>query len=151
MKQPGFYLEISFCKSKSKKYRTALKRARALPTYRTIISNSTERHTATFGTLGEFCNYREAVEALTIVIFRWVSASVLLNGEEIGAEGIGSICNEIEQMRRKAKAKYIGFDKDGTVIYVLPELEEFYNRDDPEEPVRDSNILYLEDYVVSDI
>ena len=66
MALPEFVLEISFGHSKSKKYRTALKRARKVSTYKKVG----DVHTFRFETLGEFSDQRHAVCALLLVVFR---------------------------------------------------------------------------------
>jgi hypothetical protein len=102
---PTFELEISFAHSRSKKYRTALKRAREISAY----MKEEERHIIRFGSLGEFSDQRGAVNGLMLVIFRWRSTTITLNGGFITADGVNTIAYEINRMRDRAGASEITF------------------------------------------
>jgi hypothetical protein len=75
-----------------------------------------EVHTIHFDTLGEFSDQRHAVHALILVIFRWVSTKVSLNGKQVTTDGISSLVYEIDRLRDNAGAADIAFN-DGVIIY----------------------------------
>lgn len=125
---PEFRLEVSFGKSSSKKYRTALRRAREIPTYEKEKEGGKDRHFVRFDNLGEYCDCRHAVDRLSLVIFCWVSSRFLLNGAEITYDGLYAISCEIDRMRDLEKANRIEFDGGGNAVYTpKPPLE-------PDEP-----------------
>ena len=109
---PAFELEISFGHSKSKKYRTALKRARAVPTY----EKEGERHVVRFGSLGEYSGSRHAVDKLMTAIYGWNSARAILNGEEVTSQGLHFLSWEIDRIRDLAGAADVTFF-DGAPIF----------------------------------
>lgn len=102
---PEFSLEISFGHSKSEKYRTSLKRARAIPTY----VKEGERHAIRFGSLGEYSDCRHAVGKLMSIIWNWKSTSISLNGQPLTADALNSLSWEIDRIRDLAGAAAVTF------------------------------------------
>jgi len=85
-----------------------------------------------------------------MVVMGWVSTKVILNDEPITTDGLHGIYSEINRMKDLANASYIGFDGNGQIIYTLkPEPEDgevvSIDRSHP------SNVIHIEDYVISDI
>jgi hypothetical protein len=112
-----FEFEMSFGKSKSKFYRTAVRRARQIPDY----IKEAERYIVRAHSLNEFACHRVQIVKPMYVISRWKSFEALLNNENITGYHISVIQDRINRMRDQAGAAEIAFS--GNVPIFIPKEE----------------------------
>ena len=97
LKLPAFVLDISFGKSPSKNYKSAVRWVKQFPFY---DENNGSYH-LTFFSSGEYAMFRQKIEALILIASEWKSLKILLNGESITPYHLICIKSEIDRVGRE--------------------------------------------------
>lgn len=77
-------LKIEIESIKSKKFETALNIMKSFPHFKTVNTDKKEIHFCYIKNLEEYINYFPKIEPLVLMVRNWSSASIFLNGYELG-------------------------------------------------------------------